>query len=902
MKDKNLCKMCSVGKVMFLIGSVFVLLISIFSCDSEKAGVFEHPGLLQFGLSADTAGIQGSQVLTKAVLPDLTPYLNTNLYKIEILQGEEEAVVSSFEHYEDMPDLVELERGNYRIRASMGELKAAAFDAPRFEGMSDFIIKENMTTKLDVTCSLANARVTVAYTDSFKVVYPTYTLGIETSHTTEPFEFVQDEARSGWFQVNTEGEDLKGILTVKPDTGEVKQFTVTIPSVKPKDNVMLTFNSTPNTRPDQGLTVKVTINEETEEKPVYVYIPDYMLPVDAALLEAHGFAHADPIVLGASDVVTEANVKMYVPGTIENCKLSIWEDEGKAMEYDLAHLSDGEKMNLTAKGFNLPEIWHKKQVTLDFKPVVEKLPRIEEGKTEVKQYNYQLIVTDSLVNPHVSRPLTLSVKMIPDVAPKILFSDGFISSQVIRVTEGGIVYSDGIKNDSEFKATIKSSTTLSACMLKITDATGTSREYNLLAGESVAGVKYDLSASTPYVNLKELISALVLDDDNIKRYEYELTVRTEFDGSTYEDVKTFIVDLIPPKFEMSMNGDTEENGDAFAKRAVLRAKTTTGDAEKLSFQLYEDGQWKEITKERIDGEVSIKEDVASAVVTGLKPETQYRVRAKYGKHISGEMTFTTEKADMNIPNKGFEEWSNNGRKATNAIWVSGKTESPFRYWEIWYPWSNETNKGWNTINLTTTQFGGTKEGRVYAWNTPYVWAAYVANSSTDETTDGHQGKAALLKTVGWGLDNNAGGGNPENVSAGELYLGDYDAATHKPIYGIDFNSRPTGFSFYYKYQPKNSADYFIARMVLLDKLGNLIAQADLAASEAIKADSYTKKTVYFNYNNVVSKVDKMYILFKSGVKVGCNRDDVDYPAATNLSNAEFIGSLLYIDDVELIYE
>ena len=91
-------------------------------------------------------------------------------------------------------------------------------------------------------------------------------------------------------------------------------------------------------------------------------------------------------------------------------------------------------------------------------------------------------------------------------------------------------------------------------------------------------MNYDLSASTPYVNLKELISALVLDDDNIKRYEYELTVRTEFEGLTYEDVKTFIVDLIPPKFEMSMNGDTEENGDAFAKRAVLRAKTTTGDA------------------------------------------------------------------------------------------------------------------------------------------------------------------------------------------------------------------------------------------------------------------------------------------------------------------------------------
>ena len=886
MKDKNLCKMCSVGKVMFLIGSVFVLLISIFSCDSEKAGVFEHPGLLQFGLSADTAGIQGSQVLTKAVLPDLTPYLNTNLYKIEILQGEEETVVSSFEHYEDMPDLVELERGNYRIRASMGELKAAAFEAPRFEGVSDFIIKENMTTKLDVTCSLANARVTVAYTDSFKVVYPTYTLGIETSHTTEPFEFVQDEARSGWFQVNTEGEDLKGILTVKPDTGEVKQFTVTIPSVKPKDNVMLTFNSTPNTRPDQGLTVKVTINEETEEKPVYVYIPDYMLPVDAALLEAHGFAHADPIVLGASDVVTEANVKMYVPGTIENCKLSIWEDEGKAMEYDLAHLSDGEKMNLTAKGFNLPEIWHKKQVTLDFKPVVEKLPRIEEGKTEVKQYNYQLIVTDSLVNPHVSRPLTLSVKMIPDVAPKILFSDGFISSQVIRVTEGGIVYSDGIKNDSEFKATIKSSTTLSACMLKITDATGTSREYNLLAGESVAGVKYDLSASTPYVNLKELISALVLDDDNIKRYEYELTVRTEFDGSTYEDVKTFIVDLIPPKFEMSMNGDTEENGDAFAKRAVLRAKTTTGDAEKLSFQLYEDGQWKDLTKERIDGEVSIKEDVASAVVTGLKPETQYRVRAKYGKHISGEMTFTTEK-EVYLPANisGIEDWySENGN--------GGK-------WKKWYPYNQgETNPAWNTLNPKTTS--------------PNSKYAYASSSGTLQASgsDAVSGYSALLQTIAWGSGVTAAGSasagnvNDHNVDPGFLYLGKYN---ENPGYtlgdGYSFESKPYGVYFSYKYYPYKSDEQFTVEVV--------VANDDEILGRCIKTiggrqEEFKMDEVIINYNwfKKLSKATHVYILVKSGEVVGSKSSNVNlvFDASIFSSGSVHIGSKLYIDNIQLKYE
>lgn len=887
MRDKNRCKIYSTRKIVFLVWSVLVLSIVTNSCDSDKVGAFEHPGVLQLGLSADTAGIPGDQEITKAVLSELEAFLNTDQYQIEILQGEEETVVSSFDHYKDMPDLVELERGNYRIRASMGEQKPAAFEAPRFDGVSDFIIKENMTTKLNITCALANARVAVAYTDSFKVVYPTYSLAVTTSHTTEPFEFVQDETRPGWFQVNADGEDLKGILTVKPDTGEIKQYAVTIPSVKPKDNVKLTFNSTPNTRPDQGLTVKITINDETEEKPVYIYIPDYMLPVDAALLEAHGFAHEDPIVLGKEDKVPEANVKMYVPGTIENCKLSIWEEDGKPAEYDLAHLTDADKGVLTGKGFNLPEIWHKKQVMLDFAPVIERLPRIEDGKTEVKVYNYQLIVTDSLVNAHVSNPLTLSVKMIPNVAPKILLSDGFISSDIIRVTEGGIVYSDGVKNDPEFEATIKSTMELSACLLKITDATGVIKEYDLAKGEAIAGVKYDLSASTPFVNFKEAISALTLDDDNVKRYEYELTVRTEFEGSTFEDVKTFIVDLIPPKFEMSMNGDTEVNGDAFAKRAVLRATTKTGSADKLSFQLFENGGWKDITKDKMDGEVLIKEDVASVVVTGLKPETQYRVRAKYGKHVSGEMTFTTEKENTNIPNKGFEEWYSEDGKTWNVIFVGKKGP----YWYYWYPWnkSDINSQGWNTINLKTT-------------NADWKYQ-YNSISGTIRTSDKHSGDyAALIRTVGWGESNAAvGSANASYVDPGYLYLGSFNSSIKSPEYGYEFTSRPKGVSFYYKYETKD--DQLLAEIVIQNRSSGKITELGRGSFRyGSNVDNYTYKEVLINYDNnyINQKATHIYIVFKSGDSTS-NETLIEVPSFGNLSDGKYVGSQLFVDDVELIY-
>lgn len=875
----------------------FCILISaiiFFSCNSDRFGEVENAGILQLSLMTDTTVVNNGAVVTRATPFDWTPFLDTEKYKIEILKGEENTVVRTFEQYKDMPDIIELERGNYKIRASFGKQVPAAFESPHFQGVSEFIIKQDMTTKLDLTCALTNARATVYYTDSCKMVYPKYAVAFETTHTTEPFEFIQDETRSAWFQVNENGEDLKGVLTVTPDEGEMKQFSVTVPSVKPKDDIRLTFNSTPDTRPDRGLTVRITINDKTIEKPLYIYVPDYMLPVDGPLVEPVGFANEDPIVLGTDDIIGEANVKMSVPGTIENCRLLIWEDQAEAIEYDLAHLDDTGKADLLAKGFVLSDIWHKKQATIDFRSVIERLPRIPEGETNVKLYNYQLIVTDSLVNAHTSKPLTLVVKMVPDVAPKITLSDGFVSSQAICVTEGGIIYNDGVKINPEYKATIKSTRELSACLLKITDATGMVNSYNLTNGELVPGIKYNLKESVPYVNFKEAISSLVLDDDNIKRYEYELTVQTEFEGSTYEDVKTLIVDLIPPKFEMSMNGDKEENGDAFAKRAVLRATATTCDASKLSFQLYKNGQWTDVN-DQIEGTLIVKGDVTSAVLTGLEAETQYRVRAKYGNHVSEEMTFTTEKIDTYIPNSEMEEWS--------YYTVNNK----YVFWKKWYPWAENKKeaRSWNTINLKTTQYAGTSPSSVLGIATaPYVGTTYVANSGTISTTDGMVGMAALIRTVGWGQGNKADNSDPQNVSAGEFYLGDYDEFSHMPIYGVDFQARPTGFSFYYKYEPKNSSDYFIARIVLLDKDENVIASSELPPNEAVSSDSYKKKVIYIDYKieKPSLKAKKMYILFKSGVKISANKDDVNYPSFGNLKDGEFVGSKLYVDNVEVFYE
>ena len=96
-------------------------------------------------------------------------------------------------------------------------------------------------------------------------------------------------------------------------------------------------------------------------------------------------------------------------------------------------------------------------------------------------------------------------------------------------------------------------------------------------------------------------------------------------------------------------------------------------------------------------------------------------------------------------------------------------------------------------------------------------------------------------------------------------------------------------------------------MVVLDGNDNIIAEGEIPKSESGTISNYEQKTVWLNYKQNSAKAEKMYILFQSGTRLDKNdwnhtSEDFNCPQATNLSNGEFVGSQLYIDDVELIYE
>lgn len=249
--------------------------------------------------------------------------------------------------------------------------------------------------------------------------------------------------------------------------------------------------------------------------------------------------------------------------------------------------------------------------------------------------------------------------------------------------------------------------------------------------------------------------------------------------------------------------------------------------------------------------------------------------------------FLTEVAAQ-LENSNLDEWTKDAHSSYNVEYFVGG------------PWS--------TFNPIT----------ISQWNNS-ANMAYCATSGTIETTESASGKAALIRTVGWGRGNTASAnafnqwsfGSCKYVTRGELFLGDWIGITPQqdaePNYGTKFASRPSALSFQYKYFQNNrrgndNGDFGTAQIKVLDDEGVVIH-----ASEEIHLtlkDSYTEGKIELNYPRGSKKAAKLIVIFRSSGNSNAWTANENYmkPAPPlNLNDGEYVGSQLYIDDVKLIY-
>ena len=193
--------------------------------------------------------------------------------------------------------------------------------------------------------------------------------------------------------------------------------------------------------------------------------------------------------------------------------------------------------------------------------------------------------------------------------------------------------------------------------------------------------------------------------------------------------------------------------------AVARWATETRP-EVLSFQYRElpDGEWTDFSG-------TVETDPSSrtytAEIRGLRPETEYSLRALTAEGSGNTLISFRTEAEQTLHNMSFDSWYKSG--------------------EAWYPNLDDTYKVWDSANGGTAALG----------TVPTV------PEESDVAVAGDGKKAAkLVSSVAFG-----------KFAAGNIYTGKFIQATLMPMgaklqWGVPFGSRPLALRGYYKYQPK----------------------------------------------------------------------------------------------------
>ncbi|WP_456087701.1 DUF4493 domain-containing protein [Parabacteroides sp.] len=836
----------SLGKAIAFSFCAWVSVAGLFSCDSDRLNGGGSIGMLSLNLAADTTNIKGGTLSTKAG-NILDGFEDADEYTVQIFQ-KSDTLKSAL--YKDFPDELEMKEGAYTLRASKGENLPAAFDNPYFEGSVDFVIKKDMKTPLEVTCKMANARVYANYTEDFLKAYSDYSVSLKTSYMDGSFTITKGESRGAYLQVAKEGTPLSvAISLMRKNWKEPKVYTVTDPAItlNPKESVILNFATDGKT--GDGLNLSIELDDSMEEADLEFGIPDFMWkPFTDLRIWACGFENNVPVEMNVTDGFPNdsCTVKAEVPGRIKECWVVRLEDGEKKDSVDIA-TPEGLKTAEDIWGLNAisSPITGTKGLELDLKGAFNQLYASDKDKI----YGFSVYINDALNVMHTSDVVTASVNLKEAKTPTVGQFELTVPSK------------HALKEDTAIAVMAEAG--IKALTLKI-NSDGV--VYNVLSDNLPAGISYD-KQNHKIVFKKDFSNGLESKETEASTYSYEVSVTDNLDKTV---VKTSKLE-VTPVFTIVV-----PDGEIWAKRATFYIKEDVSKYAAPVFQVFKDGQW---------------QDVEGNMAIGLSSGSKYKVRAFVNGWPTEVKEFITEDA-LQIPNAGFENWIvKDGPKY--KPWI-GKEKGPF--WHYYYPWSdsNPSSHGWNTINDVTTVNPGTY--------------AYCSNSGTVQTGDKNTGtSAALLRTIAWGKGTTLAGSISVlyNVDAGYLYLGSKTSDPDlKPNYDFEFGSRPSSLSFYCKYVPKGD-DVFTVVVVIVGESGDVISENTIERGGVLS--TYTKIDLPLSYQKN-EKAKYLYVKFKSGnvnhddLKSNVNLETFDSFGDAAYSDKAHIGSQLYIDDVELIYE
>lgn len=323
--------------------------------------------------------------------------VDVNDYSVSITNTATHAVCGNWK-YSDMPQVITLPAGDYKIDIENAPLQAAAWDSPYYHVDRLFSVKENEICSLgEMTCVLSNVAVSVRYSDALKAALGNDVNVTVSAADNASLDFSADEARIGYFAMPDDASTLVASFSGTIN-GHYTTLVKTFTGIKTGQHHYVTF-SVNNGSIDPGLIIDADITFDD----VDIDIPggEDPDPGDRPGEDGAPTITSQTLDLNGVNTVTDdlvARVDIAAPNGIEKLEVTIISESltpeelqgvGLTDHFDLAHPGEFDDA-LQGLGFQTgSDIIGKESLTFDissFMPLLVFFPG---------NHNFKLDVTDS---------------------------------------------------------------------------------------------------------------------------------------------------------------------------------------------------------------------------------------------------------------------------------------------------------------------------------------------------------------------------------------------------------------------------------------------------------------------------------------------------------------------------
>lgn len=714
--------------------------------------------------------------------------------------------------------------GDYVLEASYGNPDDEGFGKPYYYGKTDVTVRDTQSSTVSLTAQLANAMVTVAYSDAFLSYFADFETALITQNGT--IDYPADATEPCYVKA----ADVTLQVKITKNSGTQATLTPKSFTAEPRHHYKLTLDVNGGETGEGELILKFDDMLDLEDEEIN--LSDALLNAPAPVMTPTGFTQGTPVEFTEGTAPKDPRkVTILAQGGISSITMKTksvslieqgWPAETNLAAGNTAELDMLKSLGLTTLGLTKGA---DKMAVIDFTGVLDHIAYIE-GADNTTEFTFE--VRDRYSKE--SEPLTATL----------------VIEKLDMVLSDGIAMATGV-NEATFTMTYNGASTDNIVIQyrndrgtwQNTDATFTLKSR----ATSVYTVKATVPSTGKAAYVRAKVGSFISNELAINPTPYAM----QADARDIFATRGHLTLIDNPDYQPLSRGLAADN------------------AASAELQLSEDGGKTYFTP-------TATRNGQTWTVTGLKANTTYTARAKVGNDFSLSTSFTTEQA-LQIPNGNLDA----------DVTIDGSQSH----------WQNVVFPEWGTNNPMTTSQGGN--------------FAYCRISGTIQTTDAHSGKAALIRTVGWGSGNTAvgtTGGACKYVDTGLLHTGASRNGNQHGVdcdsYGIPFASRPQSVSFWYKYSPKNSSDYGEAEIWVKDASGNTVAAA---VRQLTATDSYTQVTVPVEYPAHAAKGAMIYVKFIStAVNDLLVKTQLNPPAfGGSGGKATWMGSQLYIDEVTLDY-